>query len=111
MAQFFSLLYMFQEPQAAPSGPGTGFFMIQMFAIFAIIYFLMIRPKAKEERKHRERLQELKPGDRVVTAGGVMGDIVHIKEEKVTIKSGESKLVVLRSRIAEIPSMAEPDKK
>ncbi len=79
--------------------------MVQMALIFAIIYFLMIRPKVKQERKHREQVSQLRKGDQVVTAGGIVGEIVHLKDDRVTVKSGESRFVVMRDRIANVPSM------
>jgi preprotein translocase subunit YajC len=78
-----------------------------MAIIFAIIYFLMIRPKVRQERRHREQIAQLKKGDEVVTAGGVVGEVIHIKDDRVTIKSAESRFVVMRDRIADIPSMTE----
>ena len=82
-----------------------------MAIIFAIIYFLMIRPKVKQERKHREQIAQLKKGDEVVTAGGVVGEVIHIKDDRVTIKSGESRFIVMRDRIADIPSMTAKEGK
>jgi len=89
----------------APSGQGGGglsIFLIQMMAIVAIFYFLIIRPKAQQEKKHRERLAQLKRGDVVVTVGGIIGEVVHIKDNYITIKSGESRLVIQRERVAEL---------
>jgi len=99
-----SLLFAFQETAQQPRSPGTSFFLVQMLIIFAIIYFFMIRPKVKREREHREQVTQLKKGDEVVTAGGIVGEIVHLKDDRVTIKSGESRFVVMRDRIADIPS-------
>lgn len=93
-------------------------FAIQMVAIFAIFYFLMIRPQQKQRKQHEERLMQLRRGDQVVTTGGVVGEVVHIKEslkdgaptrtmdDHVTIRSGDSKLIVERGRIARITSGA-----
>ncbi len=90
----------------APSGEGGGggmsIFLIQMMAIVAIFYFLIIRPKSQQEKKHRERLAQLKRGDKVVTVGGIIGEIIHIKDNQLTIKSGESRLVVQRERVADL---------
>ncbi len=92
----------------APSGQGgsggLSIFFIQMLAIVAIFYFLIIRPKVQQEKKHKERLSQIKTKDRVVTVGGIIGEVVHIKDDQVTIRSGESKFVVLRDRIADIVS-------
>jgi preprotein translocase subunit YajC len=89
----------------APSGQGGGglsIFLIQMMAIIAIFYFLIIRPKSQQEKKHKERLAQLRRGDRVVTVGGIIGEVVHIKDNQLTIKSGESRLIVQRERIADL---------
>jgi preprotein translocase subunit YajC len=89
-------------------------FLIQVVAIFAIFYFLLIRPQQKQRRAHEQALQNIKRGDEVVTAGGLVGEIVHIKEavvegapkktmeDRITIKSGESRLIVERGRIAKV---------
>ncbi len=106
MTTLWSLLFAFQEtaqPQRAPGG--SSFFLLQMLLIFAIIYFFMIRPKVKRERRHREQVTQLKKGDEVVTAGGIVGEVIHLKDDRVTIKSGESRFVVMRDRITDIPSM------
>ena len=101
--------------QAAPSGGGSSLmpFLVQFVLIIAIIYFVMVRPQQRQRRQHEASLRNLKRGDEVVTAGGIVGEVVHIREtskddganrldDRVTIKSGESRLVVERGRIAKI---------
>ena len=94
-------------------------FAFQLVAIFAIFYFVMIRPQQKQRRDHETRLKNLKRGDEVVTAGGIIGKVVHIAEPKgegksatmddrITIKSDESRLIVERGRIAKVLTAAEP---
>jgi preprotein translocase subunit YajC len=88
-------------------------FLVQFVLIIAIIYFIMVRPQQKQRQKHEESLKALKRGDEIVTTGGIVGEVVHIREtskdgganrldDRVTIRSGESKLVVERGRIAKI---------
>ncbi len=105
MTAFWSLLVVLQEPAQPSRGMGSSFFLLQMALIFAIIYFLMIRPKVKQERQHREQVSQLRKGDQVITAGGIAGEIVHLKDDRVTVKSGESRFVVMRDRIASVPSV------
>jgi preprotein translocase subunit YajC len=102
--------------QAAPAGGAASLapFLFQIAAIFAIFYFLMIRPQQKQRKAHEAAIMAIKKGDQIVTAGGIVGEVVHIKEslkegvpvsslaDHVTIKSGESKLIVTRSRIASV---------
>ena len=100
-------------------------FVFQIAAIFGIFYFLMIRPQQKQRKAHEERLRNLKRGDTVVTAGGLVAEVMHLKEttkdgtpeksmdDHVTIKSGESRLVVERGRIARVlggEATTSPDK-
>lgn len=90
--------------------------LFQFGLIFLIFYFLIIRPQQKQRKRHEEALRTLKKGDRVVTTGGIVGEVVHLKssmvegeakpgmDDEVTIRSGESRLVVERGRIAKIVS-------
>ena len=67
----------------APSQGGQGnlsLFFLQIALIIGIFYFLLIRPQQKQRRQHDQALANLKKGDEVVTGGGVVGDVVHIKE-------------------------------
>ncbi len=94
---------------------GMSPFLLQMVAIFAIFYFLLIRPQQKQKKQHETALRALKRGDQVVTAGGIVGEVVHVKdaiaedgaavrpmEDQITIRSAESRLIVERGRIARI---------
>ena len=78
---------------------GIGF-LIQFVAIVAIFWFLFFVPQRREQKRHREMLAALKPGDQVATAGGLIGEVVQIREDQVTLKSGDSRVVVERAKIA-----------
>lgn len=104
--------------QAAGGGGTSPLFQlgIQFALILAIFYFLMIRPQQKQRRQHEESLRSLQKGDDIVTTGGIIGQVVHIREtmkdgaavkgmdDQVTIKSGESRLLVERGKIARVTS-------
>jgi len=99
---------------------GGGFgsmspFLIQVTLILAIFYFFLIRPQSQQKKKHEEALRAIRRGDQIVTFGGIVGEVVHIKEavtgegatarpmeDQITIKSAESRLVVERGKIARI---------
>lgn len=93
---------LFLLASSGQGGGGMTMFFIQMLAIVAIFYFLIIRPKVQQDKRHKERLATLKRGDRIVTVGGILGEVVHIKDDQVTVKSGESRLVIQRDRVADI---------
>lgn len=99
--------------QAAGGSGSLMPFLVQFVLIIGIIYFIMVRPQQKQRRQHEEALRGLKRGDEVVTSGGIVGEVIHIREtskdgganrldDRVTIKSAESRLVVERGRIAKI---------
>ena len=99
MHGLFALLF---APSGQAGGGGLYVFALQIGAFVAIFYFLLIRPQRKQQADHRQLLASLQKGDQIVTSGGIIGEVIHLKETEVTIKSGESRLVVMRSNIANI---------
>ena len=92
--------------QAASSGGGSSF-LIQiapLILIFAVFYFLLIRPQQKKMKDHKAMVAALAKGDKVVTAGGLMGTIFKIEDDKIaTIEIAENvKVKVVRSTISEV---------
>lgn len=83
----------------ARGGQGTAL-IIQFVLIIAIMYFLFILPQRKERKRHQEMLAALKPGDQIATAGGLVGEVISIKDETVTLKTGDARVVVERARVA-----------
>jgi len=74
--------------QAAPaggSGPGYEQFII-IIGMFALLYFLMIRPQMKRAKEHKTMIEALQKGDEVVAAGGVLGRISKISDTYVTLE-------------------------
>ncbi len=95
----------------APSG-NSFFAPLAMYVVIAaIFYFVLFRPQQAQRKQHDAAVRAIKRGDAVVTAGGIVGEVVHIREQTagtpspddhVTIRSGESRLVVERGRIAKV---------
>jgi preprotein translocase subunit YajC len=84
-------------------GNSTAIFLIQMLAIFAIFYFLLIRPQSKERERHEEMLKAVAKGDEIVTNGGIIGTVVHADEDRLTVRTGDNtRLTVDRNRIAQV---------
>jgi preprotein translocase subunit YajC len=87
---------------AAPSGGGSFLAnpMFMVLAMFAIMYFLVLRPQSKKAKEHQRMLSELKKGDDVSTQGGIIGKITGMKDTEVTLQLQEGVRVrVLRSAI------------
>jgi len=76
-------------PQPAPPEGARGFdptLIIFLIAIFAVFYFLMIRPQRRRQREHEALMQELQKGDKIITAGGIYGEIESIEEHSIVMK-------------------------
>jgi preprotein translocase subunit YajC len=101
-----------QTSGAAPVGGGGIFGQINMLipfiAMFAIFYFLLIRPQQKKQRELRQMLQNLKRGDRVLTSGGIYGTIVRIRNDIVHLEIAEQVRVrVNKSSISDLVREAD----
>ena len=83
---------------------------LPLILIFAIMYFLLIRPQQKKMKEHQKMVEYLRRGDQVVTQGGLIGKVAKIKEEnEVEVEVAEGvKVRVVRSTIAQVLSKTEP---
>ena len=99
----------------APAAGGGLFAMLPMIgAIVLIFYFLIIRPQNKRQRESKAMLAGLKKGDKVVTAGGIHGQVTAVKEQTVTVKVDDStKVEFSKSSISSVnvEKSAKPDAK
>ena len=97
--------------QAAGGGAGGAFAsFLPLILIFAIMYFLLIRPQQKKLKQHKAMIDALRKGDQVVTQGGVIGKVTRVKDEnevEVEIAQGV-KVRVMRPTIAQVLSKTEP---
>ena len=85
-----------------PRGPNSTIINVVMFgSMFAIFWFLLIRPQMQERKRHEEMLSSVSKGDDIVTTGGIIGKVVHAEETQLTVRTGENtRVTVDRSRIA-----------
>lgn len=101
-----SLLLGFAQPPPPGSAPNPTAQLLQMLGTFAILgvifYFLMIRPQQTKAKEHAALLRALKPGDKILTSGGILGVVIHVKEKSVSIRSADAKLEIVKSAVAEI---------
>lgn len=95
---------------AAPQGQGggMGIFLFQILAIGAVFYLLIIRPQSQARKRHQTLLAALKKGDEITTAGGVIGKVKDLKDDRVTIDSAGTVLVVERARIVRVGDQVAP---
>ena len=81
--------------QAQAQGGGSMSFLIMMVAIFAIMWFFMIRPQQKKQKEIRKFQNSLQEGSKVVTGGGVYGTVKHINLEQNTVDVEVARGVVI----------------
>ena len=75
--------------QGEGGGGGTSM-LIMLVAIFAIFYFLMIRPESKRRKERQQMIDSLQRGDKIVTIGGLYGEVQDVHSDKVVIKIAEN---------------------
>ena len=106
----FALLAL--APSSSPPGtqPNPQGQMVQLIVMVAIMgfmmYFIIIRPQRNRQKQLNALMSNLKAGDRVLTASGIVGTVIGVKEKTVSIRSADSKLEVLKSTISEITEKA-----
>ncbi len=104
---------MFVTPayaQAAGGAGGAFASFVPLILIFAIMYFLLIRPQQKKVKQHQAMVQALRRGDQVVTQGGIIGKVVKVKEDgEIEVEiAPDTKVRVIKSTVAQVISKTEP---
>ena len=96
--------------QAASPGGGDFFIsLLPLILIFAVFYFLLIRPQQRKVKEHRALIDSLKRGDQVLTSGGILGKITKVEDTTVTVEIAKDVQVqVQRSTIADVVNKPKP---
>ena len=81
--------------------------MVPLLIMFVAFYFILIRPQAKKAKEHEKMLKELKPGDEVMTTGGILGRVRSLSDEFISVDVGSTQLKVLKANVSRYtkPSM------
>lgn len=75
--------------------------LLPLIVLFAIFYFLIIRPQQKQAKTHKEMVEALKKGDKIVTTGGIVVEIVKVDEEYITVKNvDDSQMKLVKQYVA-----------
>ena len=103
---------MFVTPAYAQAAGGGGAAIAQfipLILIFAIMYFLMIRPQQKRVKQHRAMVEALKKGDHVVTQGGILGKVATVRDDELEVEIAQGvKVRIVRSTVAQVLNKTEP---
>ena len=102
---------LFAQQSSPP--PGAGMTQVLFLGLmFAAMYFLMIAPQRKKQKEHEKMLKAIGPGDEIVTAGGVFGQVVSVKEDRLVVRIAENTRVELcRSFVSTVAKKADGEKK
>ena len=98
----------------AAANPAANFMpILMMVGVIAVFYFLMIRPQKKQEKEAQDMRDNLAVGDEITTIGGIIGEIVSIKDETVTIETSKAgtKIRFLKTAIRSVDVSAADKKK
>lgn len=105
------------EPAAAASKGSPLQFPIMMLILFAIMYFMMIRPQRRREKERKEMIANVKSGSRVLLTSGIMGQIITVKDTTLVVTIAENtKIEVVKAAISQVlkdgetPTDIEPAK-
>ena len=97
---------------AQAASPGGGDFFVSLLPlvlIFAVFYFLLIRPQQRKVKEHRALVDNLKRGDQVLTSGGIFGKITKVEDNTVSVEIAKDVTVqVQRSTIADVINKPKP---
>lgn len=86
--------------------------LIYIVALFALLYFLMIRPQQQRQKKHQQMISNMKVNDQVTTAGGMLGSVVKIKEDTVILRVADNvRIEFLKSAIAQVRESVQEEEK
>ncbi len=99
------LAFAMGTPPGGQAGGGQSAFMnlVPLIFMFAIFYFLLIRPQQKKAKEHRALLDALKKGDTAVTAGGIYGKVTNLDENIVTLEVATGvNIKIKKGHIAEV---------
>ncbi len=85
-----------------PAQPNILMQMAPMLLLVVVFYFILIRPQQQRAKQQQKMLSLLKAGDRVVTASGIIGTVISVKDKAVSLRSADAKFEVTKSSVTEI---------
>ncbi len=97
---------------SAPGGAGGFSSFIPLILMFVIFYFLLIRPQQKKAKEHKEMIGNLKKGDRIVSSGGLYGNVTGLDENVLTVEIADKvRVKIARSSVSVLASTSPQPKK
>ena len=92
IAMMFALTGCTTGAAATGAEGGMTQMILMMVLVFAVFYFMMIRPENKRKKKAQEMRDNVQVGDKITTIGGMIGRVVHVSDDKLTFETGEDRV-------------------
>lgn len=108
---FISTAFAQTSGAAAPGGASFLIQLLPLVLIFAVFYFLLIRPQQRKMKEHRATIEAVKKGDQVVTAGGIVGKVTRVDDSYVDVEVAQGvKVKVVKTTLSDVvqPGNAKP---
>jgi preprotein translocase subunit YajC len=106
---FIGFLASLQQTEPAPRG-NILTALFPFILIFVIFYLLIIMPSRKRQRRHQEMVQQLKPGDKIVTSGGIHGTVMGVQKDKIELKIASNvKIEIAKNAVGTILTTPKPN--
>ncbi len=100
---FGGFLSFLQQPGAAPVRGNFITALVPFILVFVIFYLLIILPSRKKQKKHQELVGNLKPGDRIITSGGIYGTVMGVQPDRIELKiAANVKIDITKSAVGAI---------
>lgn len=111
MSETTTIVLAMASGQGSPQGAsGILGMMIPMILIFAIFYFMLIRPQQRREKERQDLVNAIKSGDRILFCGGMIGTVVNVKDRILVVKIAENvKIEVARGAVLRVLGKDEKD--
>ncbi len=97
-----AILAMGQPAQPGQPAPPAWVNLVPMVLLIVVFYFVLIRPQSKKAKDHAAMLKTVRRGDEVVTSGGIVGEVVTVKDKTLVVRSMDAKFEVNKSAVSEI---------
>ena len=98
--------------QSTATGGSLFELLFPLVMVFAIIYFMILRPQQKRQREHANMVDALRRGDTVITQGGLVGKVAKVAEDEIEVDIAENTRVsVIKTMIISVRAKGEPAKK
>lgn len=94
--------------QSASGGSALFEMLFPLIMVFAIIYFMILRPQARRQKEHTAMIDAIRRGDTIITQGGLIGKVAKVGDDELDVDFGDNRIAVVKSMIISVRGKGEP---